>query len=100
MVRMASAEPWDGLWVWLSFTDGSIKDVDLTPYLNGAVFQPLRENPELFRRVCGDEELGTIVWENGADLCPEVLYYGWTPEAWAEERVVPGLACAGGGSAE
>jgi len=82
MVRITSVEPLEGFCVRLTFTDGSVKNVDLSPYLNGTVFKPLRENLELFRRVQIDEELGTIVWENGADICPDVLYHGRTPEAW------------------
>jgi len=39
----------------------------------GGVFGPL-ENPEFFRQVRFDGELGTIVWPNGADFCPDVLY--------------------------
>ena len=35
--------------------------------------EPLRE-PALFGQVRVDEELGTIVWPNGADLDPDVLH--------------------------
>lgn len=38
------------------------------------VFEPLRQDPELFRQVRVDQELGTVVWPNGADLDPDVLH--------------------------
>jgi len=40
----------------------------------GPVFEPLHEDPQLFRQVRVDEELGTVVWPNGADLDPDVLH--------------------------
>ena len=39
------------------------------------MFGPL-EDPVFFGRVAVDNELGTIVWPNGADFCPDMLY-GW-----------------------
>jgi len=85
MVRIASVEPLQGFRVRLRFTDGTKRELDLTPYLRGPVFETLKRDPALFRAVRVDEELGTIVWPNGADLCPDVLYGGRTPAAWEEE---------------
>jgi hypothetical protein len=34
------------------------------------------EEPGFFAQVRVDSEAGTIVWPNGVDLCPDVLY-GW-----------------------
>lgn len=87
MVRISSAEPLDALQVRLSFTDGTQRDLDLAPYLRGPVFETLKRDPVLFRAVRVDKELGTIVWPNGADLCPDVLYGGRTPAAWEEAAI-------------
>jgi hypothetical protein len=84
MVRIQSVMPLEGFSVKLTFTDGTEREVDLAPYLHGPVFEPLKENPEAFRSVRVDDELGTIVWPNGADICPDVLYESLTPAAWEE----------------
>jgi hypothetical protein len=88
MIRISAVEPLENYTVRLTFTDGSVRDVDLAPYLRGPIFEPLRRNPELFRQVRVDPELGTIIWDNGADICPDVLYFGRTPEAWTEDQIV------------
>ncbi len=58
----------------VTFDDGTVGEVDLLPHLWGPVFEPLRADPELFAQVRVDEEEGTIVWPNGADVAPETLY--------------------------
>jgi hypothetical protein len=83
MIRICSAKPLEGFQVQLEFTNGEQKVVDLEPFLRGPIFEPLRENAELFRSVRVDEELGTIIWENGADIDPDVLYGTYAP-AWME----------------
>jgi hypothetical protein len=67
--------------VELSLADGSQRELDLEPYLVGPIFAPLREDERVFRQVRVDEELGTLVWPNGADICPDVLVHGRTPVA-------------------
>lgn len=79
MVRIRGVEPIGAFRVRLTLTDGSTKEVDLEPHLRGPVFGPLREDPALFSSVRVDEELGTIVWPNGADIDPDVLIQGRTP---------------------
>ena len=54
--------------------DNSVKKmVDLENYLDGEIFEPLK-NIEYFKQVKVDKELGTICWDNGADFSPEFLY--------------------------
>jgi hypothetical protein len=81
MVRIRGVEALDGFRVRLSLTDGGVREIDLCPYLNGPVFEPVRTDPAFFRSVQVDPELGTIVWPNGADLDPDVLILGRTPAA-------------------
>jgi hypothetical protein len=82
VIRIRSATIVHGFTVHLGFTDGTEKTVDLAPYLRGPVFAPLRDDPEVFRAMRVDDQLGTIVWPNGADICPDVLYWNRVPVAW------------------
>jgi hypothetical protein len=87
MVRIRSVEVLNNYWVRLGFTDGTQKEINLEPYLHGPVFEPIRNDPVIFRSVKVDPRMGTIVWDNGADIDPDVLYLGLKP-AWMEEEVV------------
>jgi hypothetical protein len=86
MVRIQAVEPLEKFKVHLKFTDGTQKDIDLEPYLHGPIFEPLRNDPALFRSVRVDKELGTIVWDNGADMDPDVLYDSSLLPAWMVEE--------------
>ncbi len=59
--------------VRLKFNDGAEGYVDLADELYGEVFVPLRDKAK-FAALRLDPELGTIVWDNGADLAPEFLH--------------------------
>jgi hypothetical protein len=59
--------------------------LDLEPYLRGPIFEPIRGDPAFFRTVRVDPELGTIVWPNGADIDPDVLYHN-RPPAWMSQE--------------
>lgn len=50
----------------------------------GGVFKSL-EDIDYFKQVVVDEEIGTIVWPNEVDFCPDVLY----SEAMNEPALIP-----------
>jgi len=68
---VVSAEYRGGFRIHLKFNDGSEKTVDFHQWLDGPVFEPLK-NPDYFQRFFIDG--GTVVWPNGADIAPETLY--------------------------
>jgi hypothetical protein len=59
----------------LTFLNGEIAELDLGPSIRnrGGVFTPL-EDVEYFAQVMVDPEARTLVWPNGVDLDPDVLY--------------------------
>ena len=62
--------------VALTFADGTQGIVDLGPSMrgHGNLYAALQD-PEYFAQVRVDPEWGTIVWPNGVDLDPDVLYH-------------------------
>ena len=61
----------------LKLTDGSVIERNIAKLMIGPVFEALKSNLDLFRQV--KVENGTVVWPNGADLCPDVLIWGGAP---------------------
>jgi hypothetical protein len=59
----------------LTFTDGAAAELDFRRRIvgRGGVFRQL-EDVGFFQQVQVDPEAGTIVWPNGVDFCPDVLY--------------------------
>jgi len=56
------------------FNNGQKGVADLSRVLKGKIFEPLKEKT-VFAQLKIDKELETIVWQNGADLAPEFIYY-------------------------
>jgi len=84
MIEVRAVKILDRFEVEIEFSNGERKIVDIEPFLRGPIFEPLRKDPNLFQSVRVDAELGTIVWENGADIDPDVHYGSHFP-AWMEE---------------
>lgn len=59
--------------IWLRFNDGIEGEIDLENELEGEVFGSLKDK-NLFKKFRVDPVLGTIAWENGADIAPEFLH--------------------------
>ena len=71
LISVTSAEYKEGFKIFLKFDDGSSGIVDLEKYIDGEIFEPLKE-VEYFKNFFVDT--WTIGWENGADFAPEFLY--------------------------
>lgn len=65
----------------LTFSNGEQRVLDVTPWLNTGVFRQLRD-VTLFNTA--HLSFDTVAWNNGADLCPEVLYDQSVPEPVAK----------------
>jgi len=55
----------------IEFDNGEIKKFDVKPYLDIGVFRQLREEAYFSR---ASSSLGTVVWPDGQDFCPDTLY--------------------------
>src|SRR5262252_6870103 len=77
LVRIREARPLENYRVQLTLTDGRVIERDVKGMLVGPVFDGSRTNEDRFSEM--RVEGGTLVWPNGADLCPDVLIWGALP---------------------
>ena len=81
-----SVKPMESHRLYLTFEDGVAGDVNVTELVSWTgVFTPLAEQA-YFEQVRVDTDLGTVVWPNGADLDPDVLYALVSGEALPDLR--------------
>jgi hypothetical protein len=72
------AEHCGGYRIHLTFNDNTEKIIDFGPWLEGPVFEPLKDT-KYFQKFFLDG--GTVAWPNGADIAPETLYDYREPKA-------------------
>jgi hypothetical protein len=65
------AEYRGGYTIHLTFNDGVERMVDFAGWLEGPMFEPLKDTGYFQRFFL---EGGTVTWPNGADVAPETLY--------------------------
>lgn len=85
MVRVKTVRPLEGFVLEVEFTDRTKRVIDVGRYLRGPIFEPIRQDRAMFEAVSVDEELGVLVWPNGADIDPDVLY-GLHEPAWVDRE--------------
>jgi hypothetical protein len=90
LLRIREVETLDGFRLRLTLTDGSTVERDISSLMVGPVFETLKHDPERFRMARA--EGGTVVWPNGADLCPDVLIWGGPPPEDAAKPQRPPVA--------
>jgi len=73
MHYVTDAEYLGGYRLQLTFEDRRKKLVDLEQYLEGGVFEPLK-NIDYFKLVTLNSDIDTVVWPNNADFSPDFLY--------------------------
>jgi hypothetical protein len=80
LIKIRDVEVLTDYWLRLSFSDGAVKDVDLSELLAvGRVFAPIRERRDVFERVRVNPDTQTIEWPGEVDLDPDVLYGNFEP---------------------
>lgn len=83
MMRAVSVRALENFRLKIVFQNKKAKIVDVSGLLRGPMFSPLK-NKRKFKAVRVNKEFGCVEWPNGADLCPDALYYGGTPP-WARK---------------
>ena len=69
--RVVSVKAKDDFMLELVFENGQERIFDMKPYLKVGVFRELTD-ARLFKAV--KPFMGSILWKNGQDLCPDTLY--------------------------
>jgi uncharacterized protein DUF2442 len=80
IIHVTEVEPLEGLRIRATFSDGAVKEIDLSDLLAaGGVFTSIYERPDVFEQVAVNHESGTVEWPGEVDLDPEVLYGRYEP---------------------
>jgi len=69
--RVRNVETQGDYTLHLWFTNGEEGILDMKPYLDRGIFQALKDE-KMFNTV--KPFIGTIQWDNQADLCPDTVY--------------------------
>jgi len=85
LMKINNVEPREGYWLRITFSDGAVKDVDLSNVLaRGGVFTPIYESREVFEQVRVNSDSRTVEWPGEVDLDPDVLYGRFEPASGAQ----------------
>jgi hypothetical protein len=87
LIDVKKAQPLPQRRLELTFEDGlhAVVEMDSIVIAYSGVFAALLDD-DFFLQAKVDPELGTVVWPNGADVCPDVLYSAASGKPIAESR--------------
>lgn len=84
IINVTDVEPLEGLRIRATFSDGAVKEIDLSELLGaGGVFATIRDRREIFEQVNVNPESHTVEWPGEVDVDPEVLYGRFEPASGA-----------------
>lgn len=84
IIAITDVEPLDGFWIRATFSDGAVKEIDLSELIAaGGVFAPIHDDREVFEQVRINPDAQTVEWPGEVDLDPEVLYGRFEPASGA-----------------
>jgi hypothetical protein len=79
-LRVTAVEALDGFLIRAAFSDGAVKEVDLSELLSrGGVFESIRTSRSEFEAVRVNPDTGTVEWPGEVDLDAEALYGRFEP---------------------
>src|SRR5260370_41452841 len=81
----------------LTFNDGASKTADFLPWLQGPIFEPLRD-VDYFRGIFASGS--TVCWPQGADIAPVTLYAATDLRQVVDPHVPPVPGAPGRSAAE
>ena len=82
MIRPTEVEPRDGCRIWLSYSDGTAGEINLSHLAGHGVFKAWNDR-KCFKTV-RITSYGTIAWGNDIELCPDALYMRLTGKSITE----------------
>ncbi|GHV32594.1 hypothetical protein AGMMS4952_23240 [Spirochaetia bacterium] len=86
ILKVKTVRPLDNYKLFVQFSTGEEKEVDIAPLLNEPAFIPLKDK-SVFDRVYVD--YGAPVWNNGTiDIAPEYLYQNGAPNTGIKENEI------------
>ena len=87
-IRPTVVEPRESYKIWLSFSDGSAGEVDLSHLAGGGVFESWDDRA--FFASVRITEYDAIAWGEELELCPDALYMQLTGKSlWEHEPLTP-----------
>lgn len=81
-VRLTGAEVLRPGVLRTGWTDGAVRELDLTPRMRGSAFKRMLSIPEVFRDFEVERGGHGIRWINGIDFCADAM------RIWADEQLL------------